>query len=136
MQRPRLHVKTESTNSHEKVERRMVIINLVMVMLARGEGANVVRGKHIGQTAVVCDQSRNDAKVTSDLDDVGLLVKEACIVIVERITPAKKHQRHLPTAKIKNVDVRKKNKADKPIDLRSEPMLWKTRTSCHQRLIL
>jgi hypothetical protein len=112
------------------------MINLVMVMLARGEGANVVRGEHIGQTAVVCDQSRNDAKVTSDLDNVGFLVKEACIVIVERTTPAKKHQEHAPTAKTKNVDVRKKNNADKPIDLRSEPMLWKTKARCQQRLIL
>lgn len=57
--------------------------SLIMVVLAGGERANVVGGKHISQSAVVCDQSRNDAKVTSDLDDVSLLIKEACVAIVE-----------------------------------------------------
>jgi hypothetical protein len=57
--------------------RDIVMINLVLVMLAGGEGANIVRGEHIGQTAVVCDQCRNDAKVTSDLDNIDFLVKEA-----------------------------------------------------------
>lgn len=50
-------------------------------MLASGEGEEVVRAEHIGQTAVVCDQSRGDAEVTSNLDDVVFLVKEACIII-------------------------------------------------------
>jgi hypothetical protein len=50
--------------------------------------------------------------------------------------PRQKHQEYAPIAKTKNVIVRKKNKADKPIDLRSEPMLWETRTRCQQRLIL
>ena len=65
------------------------MINLVMVMFASGEGANVVWTEHLGQTAVVCDQSRNNTKVTSNLDDVDFLVNEACIVIVESITPYK-----------------------------------------------
>jgi hypothetical protein len=100
------------------------MINLVAAwMLAGGDSANVVRGEHLGQTAVVCDQGRKDAKVTSDLDNVVFLVKEACIVIVELNYPYKKHQEYAPIDKTKNVDVRKKNKADKPIDLRSEPML-------------
>ena len=50
-------------------------------MFASGEGKEVVRAEHIGQTAVVCDQSCGDAKVTSNLDDVVFLVKEACIII-------------------------------------------------------
>jgi hypothetical protein len=67
------------------------MVNLVKacIMLAGGEGDNVVRGEHLGQTAVVCDQSRNNAKVTSDLNNVDFLVEEACIVIVEWITPSK-----------------------------------------------
>lgn len=52
-------------------------------MLAGGDSEDVVRGEHLGQTAVVCDQGRSNAKVTSDLDDVDFLVKEACIVVVE-----------------------------------------------------
>jgi hypothetical protein len=69
----------------EKLGKRIVMINLVMawLVLAGGDGADVVRGEHLGQTAVVCDQGRKDAKVTSDLDNVVFLVKEACIVIVE-----------------------------------------------------
>ena len=68
-----------------KLGERIVMINLVMacVMLAGGEGEDVVRREHLGQTAVVCDQGRKDAKVTSGLGDVLFLVKEACIVIVE-----------------------------------------------------
>jgi len=61
----------------------MIILVTACVMLAGGEGEDVVRGEHLGQTAVVCDQSRNDAKVTSGLDNVDFLVKETCIVIVE-----------------------------------------------------
>lgn len=52
-------------------------------MFASWEGEEVVRAKHIGQTAVVCDQSRGDAKVTSELDNVVFLVKETCIIIIE-----------------------------------------------------
>jgi len=50
-------------------------------VFACGEGKNVVRGEHLGQTAVVCDYSRGDATETSDLDDVDLLVKEACVIV-------------------------------------------------------
>jgi hypothetical protein len=52
-------------------------------VFASWEGEEVVRAKHIGQTAVVCDQSRGDAKVTSELDNVVFLVKETCIIIIE-----------------------------------------------------
>lgn len=55
-------------------------------MFTSGEGEEVVRAEHIGQTAVVCDQSRGDAKVTSDLDNVAFLVEETCIIIIERVT--------------------------------------------------
>lgn len=54
-------------------------------MFASGEGEEVVLGEHLGQTAVVCDQSRGDATETSDFDNVDFLVKEACIVDVEWI---------------------------------------------------
>ncbi len=59
------------------------MINLVTacVVFAGGKGADVARGEHLGQTTVVCDQSCNNAKVTPDLDNVVLLVKEACIVV-------------------------------------------------------
>lgn len=68
--------------AHGKVREITVMINLVAAwVLARGEGEHVVGGKHLSQTAVVRDQSRSDAKVTSDLDNVDLLLKEACIVI-------------------------------------------------------
>ena len=59
----------------------MVMTNLVT--LHSGEGEEVVRGEHLSQIVVVSDQSRNKAKVTSDLLNAGILVKEACIVIVE-----------------------------------------------------
>jgi hypothetical protein len=65
-------------------------INLVTgCVFACGEGEDVVLGEHLGQTAVVCDQSRGDATETSDLDNVDFLVKEACGVNVEWITPTK-----------------------------------------------
>jgi hypothetical protein len=67
----------------KKLGERIVMTNLITVMLASGESEHVVRGEHLGQTAVVCDQGRSDAKVTSDLNNVDFLVKEACIVIVE-----------------------------------------------------
>jgi hypothetical protein len=54
-----------------------------LLVFASGEGEEVVRAKHTGQTAVVCDQSRHDAKVASNHDNVVFLVTEACIVIVE-----------------------------------------------------
>ena len=81
---PRKHKERRTTLYTEKLG-KSVIINLVTacIMLAGGEGADVVRGEHLRQTTIVCDQSRNDAKVTSDLDNVDFLVKEACIVIVE-----------------------------------------------------
>jgi hypothetical protein len=58
-------------------------------VFACGEGEEVVLCKHLGQTAVVCNQSRGDATETSDLDNIGFLVEEACIVNVEWITPTK-----------------------------------------------
>ena len=63
----------------------MVMTNLVTtcVILHGGEGEEVVRGELLSQIVVVSDQSRNKAKVTSDLLNAGVLVKEACIVIVE-----------------------------------------------------
>jgi hypothetical protein len=42
-----------------------------------------VRREHLGQTAVVGDQGRNDAEVTSDFGNVLFPVERACIVIVE-----------------------------------------------------
>ncbi len=101
-------------------------------MFACGEGKEVILGEHLGQTAVVCDESRGDATSTSDLDNVDFLVKEAYIVDVERITLKKKHchQEYAPIPKMKNVVVRKKNKAERPIDLRSEPMLCETGARC------
>lgn len=60
-------------------------------MFAGGEGEEVVRGKHIGQTAVVCDHSRDDAKVTSELDNVVLLVEEACELSSLSGLPLQKH---------------------------------------------
>ena len=57
------------------------MINLVAAwMFAGGDGENVVRREQLGQTTVVCDQRCSDSKVTSDLDNVDFLVKEACIV--------------------------------------------------------
>jgi hypothetical protein len=58
-------------------------------VFAQGEGEEVVLGEHFGQTAVVCDHSRGEATETSDLDNVDFLVKEACIVNVQWITPTK-----------------------------------------------
>jgi hypothetical protein len=58
-------------------------------VFASGEGEEVVRAEHIGQTAVVCDQSRDDAKVTSELDNVDFLVKETCVIIIEWVTSTK-----------------------------------------------
>ena len=45
----------------ENLVERIVVINLVSAMLAGGEGADVARAEHLGQTAVVCDQGRNNA---------------------------------------------------------------------------
>ena len=52
------------------------------VVFASRKGEKIVRAEHIGQTAVVCDQSRDDAKVTSKLDNFNFLVKKACYVII------------------------------------------------------
>jgi hypothetical protein len=49
--------------------------------------------------------------------------------LLSELHPTKGTKHYAPTARTKNVAVRKKNKADKPIDLRSEPMLWETRTT-------
>jgi hypothetical protein len=57
--------------------------SILLRVFASGEGEEVVLGEHLGQTAVICDQSRGDATETSDLDDLDFLVKEACIVNVE-----------------------------------------------------
>jgi hypothetical protein len=54
-------------------------------MLAGGESENVAGSEHFGETAVVCDEGCDNAKVSSDLDDVDLLVKETCIVLSESI---------------------------------------------------
>jgi hypothetical protein len=67
----------------ETLGERIVMINLVAVMFAGGERADVVRREHLGQTAVVGDQGRNDAEVTSDFGNVLFPVERACIVIVE-----------------------------------------------------
>lgn len=70
----------ETRERHERIWLRV---------FACGEGEEVVLGKHLGQTAVVCDHRRGNTTETSDLDDVDLLVKEACIVNVEWICPYK-----------------------------------------------
>ena len=102
-------------------------------VFACGEGEEVVLREHIGQTAVVCDHRRSDATAASDLDNIFLLVKEACIVNGEWITPTMNwHQECAPTPKMKNVVVRRKNKTDKPTDLRSEPMLRRKKRSRRQ----
>jgi hypothetical protein len=98
-------------------------------VFASGEGEEVVLREHLGQTAVVRDQSRGDTTETSDLDNVDFLVKEACIINVKWISLQKhSHRGYAPIPKMKNVTVRKKNRTDKPIDLRSEPMLWEKNT--------
>jgi hypothetical protein len=51
------------------------------VVLAGGESNDVIRGKHFSKTAVVCDEGCDDAKVSSDLDNVDLLVEEAYIIV-------------------------------------------------------
>lgn len=55
----------------------MVMISLVRRVFACGKSEEVVLGKHIGQTVVVCDYSGGDATEASDLDYVDFLVKEA-----------------------------------------------------------
>lgn len=96
-------------------------------MFANGEGEEVVLGKHVGQTAVVCDHSRDDAKVTSEFYNAVFLVKEACIAIIGWVASTKAPG-YAPTDRIVNVAVRNRNKADKPIDFRSDPRLSETRT--------
>ena len=39
----------------EKLGESTVIINLIMMVLASGEGEQVGRGEQLSQTAVVCD---------------------------------------------------------------------------------
>jgi len=75
----------KSTLYMEKLGNVWSWINLITacITLAGGEGEDVVRGEHLGQTKIVCHYRRNDANVTSDLGNVDLLGKEACIVIVE-----------------------------------------------------
>jgi hypothetical protein len=58
-------------------------------VFAGGEGEEVVLREHLGQTAVVCDRSRNDTTVSSDLDDVDFLVEEAYIIDVKWIALTK-----------------------------------------------
>ena len=100
-------------------------------MFAGGEGEEVVLREHLGQTAVVCDQGCGDTTEASDLDNVDFLVKEACIAIVKRIAPEMhSHREYAPIPKMKNVTVRRKNKIDKPIDLRSEPTLLGKEHGC------
>jgi hypothetical protein len=55
-------------------------------VFACGEGEEVILCEQLGETAVVCDHGRGNAKSTSDLDNVDFLIKEACIVGVERIS--------------------------------------------------
>lgn len=45
-----------------------------LIVLSGGERNDVVGAEHIGKTAVVCDESCDDAKVSSDLDDVDFVV--------------------------------------------------------------
>jgi hypothetical protein len=59
-------------------------------MLASGESENVVGGEQVGKTAVVCDEGGGDTKVSSDLDDVDLLVKEACNIVKSNPTEVSK----------------------------------------------
>ena len=66
-----------------KVRGTVVVINLIAAMFAGGEGADVVRREHLRQTAVVGDQGRSDAEVTSSFGNVLFPVEGACIVIVE-----------------------------------------------------
>lgn len=54
------------------------------------------------------------------------MVEGACIVNVELVDYSYKkncHKEYAPMDKMKNVTVRRKNRTDKPTDLRSEPML-------------
>ena len=68
---------------HGNIETRREGIDMIdLLVFACGEGEEVVLGEHIGQTAVVCYQSRGDATETSDLDNVFFLVHEACIINV------------------------------------------------------
>lgn len=43
-------------------------------MFAEGESNDVIGAEHFSKTTVVCDESGDNAKVSSNLDDVDLLV--------------------------------------------------------------
>jgi hypothetical protein len=43
-------------------------------VFAEGERNDVVGAEHFSKTTVVCDESGDDAKVSSNLDNVDLLV--------------------------------------------------------------
>lgn len=44
------------------------------VVLAGRESKDVIGGEHFSKTAVVCEEGRDDAKVSSDLDNVDFFV--------------------------------------------------------------
>ena len=75
----------------------MVMISLVRRVFACRKSEEVVLGEQIGQTTVVCDDSRADARVASDLDYVDFLVKEACNINVEWIVLAKAQRPRIRT---------------------------------------
>ena len=45
-----------------------------LIVFAGGERNDVVGAEHISKAAVVCDESCDDTKVSSDLDDVDFVV--------------------------------------------------------------
>ena len=50
-------------------------------MLPSGDLEEVVRREHLGKTAVVCDQSRDNAEVSSSLLDVELPHQKAYVLL-------------------------------------------------------
>ena len=108
------------------------IVPSIGAVLPKRDGEQVISSEHLSETTVVRNKRGHDAKISSSLAEIFFFHQEACTLFHEHHAnrtskKGKARAQHSLIANTMNVNVRKKNRALSPIDLRSEPILWEAR---------
>jgi hypothetical protein len=103
---------------------------LIGVMLPKREFDNAIMAEQLSSTTVERNKRSDDTKIPASLCDVSIPVHFGYRKLYEcyaESTSKRVEERHSQIPRTINVNVRKRNRAVRPMDLRREPMLWEAR---------